>query len=93
MGSLHYRGKALPIAPGQDVLGAVLAAGEEMTYLCMGGTCGTCRCRIGSGAENLEPAEAFEAVKASKRPLPGEGELRLACQAIYRGPGDVSVVQ
>lgn len=69
---------------GRDLLGTIIAAGQPIQYLCMGGSCRMCRVRIVAGAEQLEPAGEFEARRCG-------GDGRLACQAILR-PGDGVVV-
>ncbi len=86
---LRFRNIEVPIKAGEDVLTQLLMARSDIQYLCMGGTCGTCRVRVLSGQEHLEPV------------VPGErhwfptttGEIRLSCQAICRGTGDVTVAQ
>jgi ferredoxin len=78
-----------PVKAGEDVLSQLLMAGANIQYLCMGGTCGTCRVRVLFGQEHLEPV------------VPGErhwfpettGEIRLACQAVCKGTGNVVVDQ
>lgn len=87
--TLRYREVTTPIKTGEDVLTQLLMAGADIQYLCMGGTCGTCRIRVVSGQEHLEPV-----VPGERHWFPDTtGELRLACQAICRGTGDVVVEQ
>ena len=56
-------------------------------FKCGGGICGTCRCMIESGRENVDP------VKAKERKVLPESDIaqgyRLACQTFLHG--DVSV--
>jgi ferredoxin len=87
--TLRFRDICIPQKAGEDVLSQLLIAGANIQYLCMGGSCGTCRIRVLSGQENLDPV------------APGElhwfpettGEIRLACQAMCKGTGDVVVDQ
>jgi ferredoxin len=79
----------VPATPGRDVLALLLDEGAEISYLCMAGSCGTCRVRVCSGAEHLKPMNAAERFM-----LPGsDGSMRLACQAVVTGGGDVVVDQ
>jgi ferredoxin len=86
---LRYRDVATPIKAGEDVLTQLLMAGAEIQYLCMGGTCGTCKVRVLSGQQHLQAV-----VPGERHWFPDTtGEVRLACQAICRGTGDVVVDQ
>ena len=69
------------------MLDVLLDGHAPITYLCMGGTCGTCRVRVRSGIEHLEPRNEAEAYH---RLRPDE---RLACQSVFTGTGDVVVEQ
>lgn len=42
-------GARVPVAPGQSILEAALAAGIDMPRSCRNGTCRACLCRITSG--------------------------------------------
>lgn len=87
--AIVYRGRRYPAPAGQDILGQLLLGRADIMYLCMGGSCGTCKVRIVAGAEHLEPAN-----EAELEQFPGTaGPLRLACQACCRGTGDVVVEQ
>lgn len=63
------------MALGQDLLAALLDAGEPALYLCMSGSCGRCRCRVVAGGAALAPLSEAE------RQHGCDGEQRLACQA------------
>ncbi|HYE08524.1 MAG TPA: 2Fe-2S iron-sulfur cluster-binding protein [Planctomycetota bacterium] len=75
--------------PGRDVLSALLDVNAPIAYLCMSGTCGTCRVRVRAGMEHLEPPDPAEL----RRLAGGTRDERLACQAIMTGGGDVVVDQ
>lgn len=42
-------GDTVPVAPGQSLLEAALAAGIELPRSCRNGTCRACRCQMLSG--------------------------------------------
>lgn len=83
MGCLRGLGIEVDARPGVDLLSQLLDAGGDPPYLCMAGSCRTCRVQVLAGEEALEPREAAEA----HLPL---GQ-RLTCQARYRGPGTVDL--
>jgi ferredoxin len=74
---------------GRDVLGLLLDAGAQIGYICMAGSCGTCRVTVRSGGEHLGPPNDAE----RHRIHGGIGLQRLACQAECLGTGDVEVSQ
>lgn len=43
-------GVTVPVAPGQSLLEAALAAGVSLPRTCRNGTCRACRCQMRSGA-------------------------------------------
>ncbi len=87
--TLRFRDVCIPQKTGEDVLSQLLIAGADIQYLCMGGTCGTCRIRVLRGQEHLSPVEPGE-----RHFFPTTtGETRRACQAMCLGTGDVVVEQ
>ena len=88
MAQVRFGDVAAEADAGRDVLAVLLDAGAPIAYLCMAGTCGTCRVRVRAGAEHLEPPD-----RAERRMLHGRTDERLACQAILTGGGDVVVDQ
>jgi ferredoxin len=74
---------------GGDVLGLLLDAGAQMDFICMAGSCGTCRVRVLAGMEHLAPPSPAEEIMLKGR----LDQYRLACQAMCLGTGDVSVSQ
>jgi ferredoxin len=87
--TLRFGDVCIPQKAGEDVLSQLLLAGADIQYLCMGGTCGTCRVRVVQGQEHLSPVEPGE-----RHFFPETtGELRLSCQAMCKGTGDVVVEQ
>ena len=72
---------------GVDLLGQLLNHGSAVTYICMSGSCGTCKVTVKSGMEHLSAKAGMENMHGCK-----DGE-RLACQAVCRGSGDIVVEQ
>ncbi len=83
-----YNGERFPAKIGEDILGQLLIAQADIQYLCMGGSCGTCKVRMISGSEHLAPVAPGE-LHYLKNP----GPERLACQAIIIGDGEIEIVQ
>jgi ferredoxin len=74
---------------GGDVLGLLLDAGAQMNFICMSGSCGTCRVRVQAGMEHLAAPTPSEEMHLKGR----LDQFRLACQATCLGTGDVTVSQ
>ena len=89
MANVIYEGQAYPAQIGRDLLGTLLDGGAGVQYICMSGSCGMCRLRVVQGGEHLLPPTNVE-----KRHYPsGDGAVRLGCQAVILGTGDVEVTQ
>jgi ferredoxin len=78
-----------PAIAGRDVLSLLLDEGADISYLCMAGSCGTCRVRVCAGRQHLAPMNAAERFMLKDAPA----DQRLACQAGVTGGGDVVVDQ
>lgn len=87
--TIRFKATVATAAAGQDLLGAILGAGGSMMYICMSGSCRTCKVRVTSGGEHLDPLTSAE--RAHRLDLT-KGE-RLACQAFCRGTGEVVLEQ
>ena len=87
--AIVFRGERFPARAGQDVLSLLLEGQADIMYLCMAGSCGTCRVRVAEGVDHLEVMNAAE---MSHFPT-SQGEIRLACQALCRGGGEVVIEQ
>jgi ferredoxin len=85
MAQIHYQRQSITQRAQVDLLGQILDAGGDVPYICMAGSCGTCRVRITAGAEHLAPLTAMENLHGCS------AGIRLACQAICRGTGDITV--
>ncbi len=89
MATVRCNGHAVEAPIGRDLLGLLLDAEVPMRYICMSGSCGTCRVRVLSGQEHLLPMNRTEQMLFPE----SRGEIRLACQAVVLGTGDVEVTQ
>jgi len=78
-----------PAIAGRDVLSLLLDEDADIAYLCMAGSCGTCRVRVCAGGQHLAPMTDAERYMLKD----AEGGQRLACQAAVTGAGDVVVDQ
>ena len=89
MAKVSFGNVSADAVPGRDMLSVLLDANAPIAYLCMSGSCGTCRIRVRAGLEHLEPP-----CRPESRMLVGAPKNeRLACQAILTGTGDVVVDQ
>jgi ferredoxin len=89
MANLIYQGTAHLAKADRDVLGVLTDGGASIMYICMSGSCGTCRVQVCKGSEHLTPLQPLE-----RRHFPEtDGSVRLACQAVLLGTGDVEVKQ
>lgn len=86
MAKLTFNGTTIPQQKGADLLGQLLTVGADIQYICMSGSCGTCKVRVTAGNENLTAAGGMETMHCK----PGE---RLACQAVCRDTGDIVIEQ
>lgn len=65
--------RVIRVDPGVNLLKALQDAQVPMSYSCMAGRCGTCRCRVLDG-------EVMEGGGEQRRPFDGEQDFVLACQ-------------
>ncbi len=64
MTAIRYQERLYPVAPGESVLDALLAAGVEAAHSCKAGSCGVCMMRVTSG---MVPERASAGLKDSLR--------------------------
>lgn len=81
-------GKVVEAADGGTLLHASLRHQGGIPFKCAGGKCGTCRCHIDAGRENLGPVNVKERTHLTDEEF-ADG-WRMACQTIVTG-GEVSV--
>lgn len=65
--------RVIRVDPGVNLLKALQDAQVPMSYSCMAGRCGTCRCRVLDG-------EVMDGGGEQRRPFDGEQDFVLACQ-------------
>ncbi len=72
------------VEPGTNLLQALQAAQVPMSYSCMAGRCGTCRCRVIDG-------EVLEGRGEQQRPLDCDDSCVLACQTYVTEPCTIEI--
>ena len=94
---VHYadldlkRKQEFSLLPGVSLLEQIKVAEIPHASVCGGrGRCSTCRVRIESGLENLEPASADERRVLAR--INASADVRLACQIAPKGPLSVTAL-
>lgn len=72
---VHPLDRVLPIQAGANLLETLRANDVPISYSCMAGRCGTCRCKVVSGS-------VIETGREAKITNPGEGDYVLACTSV-----------
>ncbi len=78
--------RVLHVQPGANLLEALRRHQVPMSYSCMAGRCGTCRCKVISG-------EVLDAGQEMRRPLDGEAQSVLACQTFLTEPCTIEIAE
>lgn len=76
--------RVIDVKPGANLLEALRAAQVPMSYSCLSGRCGICRCRILDG-------EVLDGGREHQRPLDGMDGTLLACQTYLTEPCTVEI--
>jgi ferredoxin-NAD(P)+ reductase (naphthalene dioxygenase ferredoxin-specific) len=76
--------RVIRVQAGANLLKALQDAQVPMSYSCMAGRCGTCRCRVLDG-------EVMAGVGEQQRPLDGEKGYVLACQTYITEPCTIEI--
>lgn len=76
--------RVIRVQPGANLLKALQDAKVPMSYSCMAGRCGTCRCRVLDG-------EVMEGSGEQQRPQDGEQGYVLACQTYVTEPCTIEI--
>jgi len=76
--------RTIQVRPGANLLEALREAQIPMSYSCMAGRCGTCRCRVVDG-------EVLDGGRAEQRPLDGFDSYVLACQTYLTEPCTIEI--
>ncbi len=72
---VHPLDRVLQVQTGANLLETLRANDVPISYSCMGGRCGTCRCKVVSGS-------VIETGREAKITNPGEGDYVLACTSV-----------
>jgi ferredoxin-NAD(P)+ reductase (naphthalene dioxygenase ferredoxin-specific) len=76
--------KVIEVAPGANLLEALRSAQVPMSYSCMAGRCGTCRCRVVDG-------DVLDSGRAAQGPLDNRDSYVLACQTFLTEPCTIEI--
>lgn len=76
--------RVIRVQPGANLLEALQAAQVPMSYSCMAGRCGTCRCRVIHG-------EVHEGRGEQQRPFDVDESFVLACQTYVTEPCTIEI--
>jgi ferredoxin len=76
--------RVIRVEPGANLLQALQAAQVPMSYSCMAGRCGTCRCRVIDG-------EVLAGRGEQQRPLDADASCVLACQTYLTEPCTIEI--
>jgi len=82
--SIHPLQRVLHVQPGANLLEVLREHQVPMSYSCMAGRCGTCRCKVTVG-------EVLDGGKALQRPLDGDASFVLACQTFLTEPCTIEI--
>ncbi len=72
---VHPLDRVLQVHPGANLLDTLRANDVPISYSCMAGRCGTCRCKVVSGS-------LIETGREAKVTNPAEGDYVLACTSV-----------
>ncbi len=72
---VHPLDRVLQVPPGANLLDTLRANDVPISYSCMAGRCGTCRCKVVSGS-------VIETGREAKVHNPTEGDYVLACTSV-----------
>jgi naphthalene 1,2-dioxygenase ferredoxin reductase component len=78
--------RVIRVQAGANLLKALQDAQVPMSYSCMAGRCGTCRCRVLDG-------EVMESAGEPQRRLEGESGFVLACQTYLTQPCTIEIAE
>jgi ferredoxin-NAD(P)+ reductase (naphthalene dioxygenase ferredoxin-specific) len=76
--------RVLNVQPGANLLEVLREHQVPLSYSCMAGRCGTCRCKVVDG-------DVLDAGRQVQRPLDGEPHFVLACQTYLTEPCTIEV--
>lgn len=76
--------RVIDVEPGANLLDALRNAQVPMSYSCMAGRCGTCRCKVVAG-------DVLDSGGAQQNPLDGRDAYVLACQTFLTQPCTIEI--
>jgi ferredoxin-NAD(P)+ reductase (naphthalene dioxygenase ferredoxin-specific) len=76
--------KVIEVLPGANLLEALRGAQVPMSYSCMAGRCGTCRCKVVQG-------DVLESGREQQSPLEACDSYVLACQTFLTEPCTIEI--
>lgn len=76
--------RVLNVKPGANLLEALRDHQVPISYSCMAGRCGTCRCKVIEG-------DVLDSGQESQRPLGGRDPFVLACQTFLTEPCTIEI--
>lgn len=76
--------RSIRVEPGTTLLDALREAQVPMSYSCMAGRCGTCRCKVLDG-------EVLEGGSDQHRPIAGKDTYVLACRTYVTEPCTIEI--
>lgn len=76
--------RILEVVPGTNLLEALRHAQVPMSYSCMAGRCGTCRCKVVQG-------DVLDSGREQQGPLEGRDDHVLACQTFLTEPCTIEI--
>jgi ferredoxin-NAD(P)+ reductase (naphthalene dioxygenase ferredoxin-specific) len=76
--------RVLNVQPGANLLEVLREHQVPMSYSCMAGRCGTCRCKVIEG-------DVLDGGQELQRPLDGEAQFVLACQTFLTEPCTIEI--
>lgn len=78
--------RTIQVEPGANLLAALRAAAVPVSYSCMAGRCGTCRCRVIDG-------EVLHGGREPQQPHRGGAGTVLACQTVLTEPCTIEIAE
>lgn len=82
--TIHPVQRVLQVQPGANLLEVLREHQVPLSYSCMAGRCGTCRCKVIEG-------DVLNGGMQMQRPLDGEAPFVLACQTFLTEPCTIEV--
>ncbi len=82
--TIHPQQRVLHVQPGANLLDVLREHQVPMSYSCMAGRCGTCRCKVVAG-------DVLGGSQETQRPLDAAHQFVLACQTFLTEPCEIEI--